>query len=448
MKIANIAGHKQLFLLAIPMILSNITAPLLGLVDTAVIGHLDHAYFLGGSTVGAIVVTFVSWLCGFLRMTTTGLAAQASGKQNNQENLLVLTRGLFVAVLIGLIFIMIQTPYIETAIMLSGGSKEVQFYATQYSEIRIWGLPAALANLVLLGWLLGNQKTKAVMWIIVATNLINLALDLLLVVYFDWKIEGIAFATLIAEYTGVICSICVITLHFKDNLVRLMVTVRKDLLNKTALGVYFQLNRDILFRTLCLQSCFIFITFQGARLGDTVVAANAILMNFLLFISFGLDGIANAAEVMVGVAKGKNKAKQLKQVFIISLFWTLCFALCYSLLFVLAGDALIKLISDIEPVINYAQQYIVWIMLLPLTACWSYLFDGIYIGLTQARIMRNSMFISTVFCFFPFWWLLKDLENHGLWLAFSLFMIARAATLGWHFYRKIWPLTDLSQLNA
>lgn len=436
------ARHKQLFVLAIPMILSNITVPLLGLVDTAVIGHLEHAYYLGGSTVGAMIITCVTWLCGFLRMATTGLAAQAFGQQsihpNYQKNLLVLMRGLLVALLIGSAFILLQSPYIEGALYLSGGSENVQFYAKQYSEIRIWGLPAALANLVLLGWLLGNHKAKAVMWILIFTNLVNLTLDIFFVLWLDWQVKGVAYATLIAEYSSVIVSITLITHQYKYALKRFFIDAKATVFDKIALKSYFKLNRDILIRTLCLQSCFVFITFQGARLGDNVVAANAILMNFLLFISFGLDGIANAAEVMVGKAKGENNLKKLQEVFKVSLFWTVLFALVYSLFFVFSGTYVIRLISDIDVVVLYAEQYLPWIMLLPLAACWSYLFDGIYIGLTQAKAMRNSMIISTFGCFFPVWWLLQGYENHGLWLAFSIFMVARGITLAWHFKRNLW----------
>lgn len=432
------ARHKQLFVLAIPMILSNITVPLLGMVDTAVIGHLDHAYYLGGSTVGAMIITCITWLCGFLRMTTTGLAAQAFGQKDAHQNLLVLIRGLMVAFLIGGFFILLQSPYIHGALYLSGGSEQVQFYAKQYSEIRVWGLPAALANLVLLGWLLGNHKAKAVMWILIFTNLVNLTLDIIFVLWLDWQVKGVAYATLIAEYSSVLLSFSVITYQFKGVIKTSIAEIRIKIFNKIALTSYFKLNRDILIRTLCLQSCFVFITFQGARLGDNVVAANAILMNFLLFISFGLDGIANAAEVMVGKAKGEKNFKQFKEVFKVSLFWTVMFALAYTLFFVVTGPFVVRLISDIEAVVHYADQYLPWIMILPLVACWSYLFDGIYIGLTQAKAMRNSMVLSTFGCFFPVWWILQNYENNGLWLAFSIFMIARGVTLAWHFKQKIW----------
>jgi len=433
--------HKQLFVLAVPMILSNITVPLLGLVDTAVIGHLPHAYLLGGSAVGAMIITVVTWLCGFLRMTTTGLAAQALGQQNAEQGLLVLIRGLLVALLIASAALLFQSFYIDLALELSGGSAQVQFYARQYAEIRVWGYPASLANLVLIGWLLGNHKAKAVMWILIVTNVVNVLLDLLFVLQFNWQIEGIAYATVIAEYSGLLLGLSVVVKMLKRSIVQSVVQL-KSLLNsmfeRQALLRYFKLNRDILIRTLCLQVCFVFITFQGARLGDNVVAANAILMNFLLFISFGLDGIANAAEVLVGKAKGEQSHQSLKKITLVSLFWTAIFALLYCLVFWLAGKSLIGMISTIEPVVNYAHEHLFWLVLLPIAACWCYLFDGIYIGLMAAKTMRNSMVISTFACFFPMWFLLQSFGNHGLWAAFLIFMLVRGLTLAWHFYRVIW----------
>ncbi|GHE96873.1 MATE family efflux transporter [Thalassotalea profundi] len=433
--------HKQLFSLAIPMILSNITVPLLGLVDTAVIGHLEHSYFLGGSTVGAMVITFIIWFSGFLRMSTTGLAAQAYGKSSAKESQLVLLRGIVVAIMIGLTLILFQGPYLNATIYFAGGSPEVQFYAKEYSEIRIFGLPAAIANLVILGWLLGNHRAKAVMWILIITNLTNLGLDLLFVWGFGWQVKGVAWATLIAEYIGLFVGCLIIFLtgmntRLKHEKWRIVST--KEIFNKAALSGYFKLNRDIMIRTLLLQSCFIFITFQGARLGDDVVAANAILMNFLLLISFGLDGIANAAEVMVGNASGRNQQSQLKQATLVSTLWTIIFAIIYSIIFLIFGDKFIGLISNIESVVTLANSYLLWIVALPLVACWSYLLDGIYIGLMQAKTMRNSMIVATLLGFYPAWFMLKDFENQGLWGAFFILMLLRGTGLAWHFYFNIW----------
>ncbi|MBA6231090.1 MATE family efflux transporter [Colwellia sp. MB3u-28] len=430
------------------MIFSNITIPLLGLVDTAVLGHLDQAYYLGGSTVGAMIITFVTWLCGFLRMSTTGLTAQALGEENAQKSLLVLLRGLLVACLIGGALILLQSFYLDLSLGLAGGSEQIQFYAKQYCDIRIWGLPAALSNLVILGWLLGNHKAKAVMWILIVTNLINLSLDLLFVLVFDWQVQGVASATLIAEYSGVIIGLAYIIFAkqtgnlqpLKSILIEMVgkfTDIRDHLFEKSALINYFQLNRDILIRTLCLEICFVFITFQGARLGDDVIATNAILMNFVLLISFGLDGIANAAEVLVGKAQGQKNLKQRNFVVKIALFWTGLFALTYSALFAIAGDFLIGLLTDIPEVVFSTEQYVHWMIILPVLGCWCYLFDGVFVGLMRAKVMRNSMIIATFGCFFPMWWLLQGFGNHGLWAAFSVFLLVRGLSLAWHYYRVI-----------
>jgi len=419
------------------MVLSNITVPLLGLVDTAVIGHLEHAYFLGGSTIGAMLITSIVWLCGFLRMSTTGLSAQSLGLGNISKNLLILLRGISLAFLIGILLILLQGPFLDIALTIAGGSEKVQFYASQYAQIRIWGVPAALANLVILGWLIGNQQSKTVMWILIATNLINICLDLIFVYLFNWQVRGVALASLLAEYSGMFLGITLIARCYRSTLVKLLSNLQqlsRELFDKQVLLNYFQLNRDILIRTLCLQVCFLFITFQGARLGDTVVAANAILMNFLLLISFGLDGIANAAEAMVGKAHGEKDNKQLKNTVRIALFWSFAFACLYALLFATLGNVLLSLISDIDSVIEFAAHYINWMILLPLVSCWCFLYDGVYIGLMQAKIMRNSMVIATFACFFPSWFLLQSFGNHGLWAAFSIFMLARGATLAWHFH--------------
>ncbi|WDE08096.1 MATE family efflux transporter [Thalassomonas viridans] len=418
------------------MILSNITVPLLGLVDTAVIGHLEQAYFLGGSTVGAMLITAITWLCGFLRMSTTGLSAQAYGACDKQQGLIILMRGLLVALLIAAIMLLLQGLYLDIGLSLAGGSEQVQYYARQYAEIRIWGLPAALANLVILGWLLGNHQAKTVMVLLIITNLINLVLDLVFVLGLGWQVRGVALATLVAEYSGLILGLVVIT-RSKIRELKLLLQDKlwfSLLTRRAALMEYFKLNRDILIRTLCLELCFIFMTFQGARLGDDIVAANAILMNFLLLISFGLDGIANAAEVMVGRAKGAGDGKKLKLVVNISLVWSALFALVYSLAFAAGGPFFITLISDIPSVVAEAGVYFSWIIFLPLLSCWCYLYDGVYIGLMQAKAMRNSMLLATFACFFPMWWLLQDYGNHGLWAAFSVFMLMRGVSLAWHFH--------------
>lgn len=429
------------------MILSNITVPLLGLVDTAVIGHLPHAYFLGGSAIGVMIITSITWLCGFLRMSTTGLSAQALGLNDINNNLLILFRGLVVAFALGLILILLQVPFINVALNLAGGSEEVQFYARQYSEIRIWGFPASLGNLVILGWLIGNHQTKSVMWLLIITNVINIVLDVIFVYGFGWQVQGVAFATLIAEYCGLTIGLSVIFIRYKASVDTLFKSgsLVTTLIAYSSLLSYFKLNRDILIRTLCLELCFIFITFQGARLGDNVVAANAILMNFLLLISFGLDGVANATEAIVGKAQGEKESSKLQSMVRVALLWTGIFAVAYSLFFIVAGEFLLTLISDIPNVLSFAKEYLIWMVLMPVMSCWCFIFDGVYIGLMQVKVMRNSMIIATFLCFFPLWWILQyslplEMGNHALWAAFCIFMLTRGVTLVWHYYYKVKPI--------
>lgn len=437
-QLAQQAERKALFALAIPMILSNITVPLLGLVDTGVIGHLPDAYYLGATAVGSMIITFITWFCGFLRMSTSGLAAQAYGSNDRQKILLVLSQGLFVAIAMGLILVILQTPYIDLALWLSGGSDNVQLYARQYSEIRIWGLPASLANLVILGWLLGLHKAKYAMWLLIVTNVVNLSLDLLFVIGFDWQVMGVASATLIAEYTSFIMGLWLVSkalnLTVKD-LSKAIASTKQALFNKANFTPYLKLNSNIVIRTLCLEICFVFITFQGARLGDTVVAANAILLNFLLLISFGLDGIAYGVEARVGRAIGAKDNKSLMLAVKTALFYSLIFAIGYSVFFYVFGLHFINMLTDITAVADFASEFMPWIIALPILACWCYLFDGVYIGLTRADIMRNSMVISTFACFFPCWFILQGLGNHGLWAAFCLFMVVRGVTLFVHYNR-------------
>ncbi len=453
MKSKHISERNALFSLAIPMVLSNITVPLLGLVDTGVIGHLPHAYYLGATAVGSMIITFITWFCGFLRMSTSGLSAQAFGRKNASDSLIVLTRGLLVALVIGLLLIIFQVPYIQMSLWLSGGSEQVTTYAAQYSYIRIWGMPAALANLVILGWLLGMHKAKFAMWLLIVTNLVNLSLDLLFVLGFDWQVMGVATATLIAEYSGLLLGMyfTVKTLDLTPQALKAkLLDIKQQLLSKADFMPYVKLNRDIVIRTLCLEICFIFITFQGARLGDTVVAANAILMNFILLISFGLDGIAYGAEARVGRAKGMGSKVAMQTAVQTSLVYNLIFAGIYSLFFYFLGLEFIRLLSDIPEVIYFSSEFMPWIILLPVVACWCYLFDGIYIGLTQAAAMRNSMLFSTFICFFPTWFLLKGYGNHALWAALLIFMASRGITLMWHYYRNIEQFTaaEPSKENA
>lgn len=302
--LSNPQVHRQVLALAIPMVLSNITVPLLGLVDAAVIGHLEHAWYLGGVALGSTMISVTFWLLGFLRMSTTGLAAQSYGGEDKKQLALVFMQGSLMALLFAFVFLIVHSPLADLIFGWSDASAEVKHYGMQYFSIRVWSAPAALMNFVLLGWLLGTQNSKAPMWMVIITNVTNIALDLLFVMGLGWKVEGAALASVIADYSGMAFGLVCVWKTWQAR----QLPSPKQLLADTqhGLGRFVKLNRDIFLRSLCLQAAFSFMTFQGASFGDDVVAANAVLMSFLMMISYGMDGFAYAMEAMVGKAIGKT----------------------------------------------------------------------------------------------------------------------------------------------
>lgn len=429
------AGHRQVFALALPMVLSNITVPLLGLVDTIVIGHLEQAYYLGGVAVGATIISLIFWLLGFLRMSTTGLAAQAFGAGDGERLLQVLARALLLAWGLALLILLLQWPLMELAFWLAGGSAEVQYHGREYVSIRIWSAPAALTNLVLLGWLLGNQNARAPMWLLILGNGANILLDIWFVLGLGWQVKGAAAASVLADYLAMGLGAWLVWRALRGRGLGPGAGFWRRCLNRAAFGRLLGLNRDIFIRALCLQLTFAFMTFQGARLGDGVVAANAVLMNFLMFISYGLDGFAYAVEAMVGKAVGEGNRQRFRQACALNLFWGALVAVLFTLVFALAGEPLIGLITSIPEVRSLAALYLPWLVLMPLAACWCFILDGIFIGTTRGREMRDMMLVATLGVFFPVWWLARGLDNHGLWLAMLCFMLARGLTLGWAWWR-------------
>ncbi|WP_346352144.1 MATE family efflux transporter DinF [Oceanimonas sp. AH20CE76] len=427
----SVRRHGQVFALAMPMVLSNITVPLLGLVDTVVIGHLAQAYYLGGVAVGAAIISLLFFLLGFLRMSTTGLTAQAFGARREQELLGVLVRALVLAWALALGLLLLQVPIIELAFRLAGASAEVETYGRQYVSVRIWSAPAALTNLVLLGWLLGNQNARAPMWLLILGNGANIVLDIWFVVGLGWQVKGAAAASVLADYAAMALGAWLVWRTLKRRGTVPDPGFWRNTLSGDAFRRLLGLNRDIFIRALCLQLTFVFMTFQGARLGDAVVAVNAVLMNFLMFISYGMDGFAYAAEAMVGKAIGRGSRRHFRLACGLNLIWGALVAMLFTLVFWLAGKTLVDQITSIEPVQQQAYGFLPWLVAMPLVSCWCFVLDGIFIGATQGRAMRNMMLVSTLGVFFPVWWLSQSLGNHALWLAMLCFMAARGLTLGW-----------------
>ena len=422
----NASLHRRVLLLAIPMVLSNITVPLLGLVDAAVIGHLEHAWFLGGVALGSTMISVTFWLLGFLRMSTTGLTAQAYGAQDKRQLALVFLQGSLMALGFAVLFLVFHSWLSDVVFSLSSASEQVKHYGAQYFAIRAWSAPAALMNFVLLGWLLGTQNAKAPMWMVLITNVINIVLDVVFVMGFKWQVEGVALASVIADYSGCIFGLLCVAKTWKNrslpNITSLYAEATQDLAR------FVRLNRDIFLRSLCLQATFSFMTFQGAAFGDDIVAANAVLMSFLMIISYGMDGFAYAMEAMVGKAMGAKSRLELVESLIGTFFWSFIICVMLTVVFAIAGTSLIGLITSIETVQLQAQHFLPWLIAMPLVSMWCFLFDGIFIGATKGKEMRNSMFIATC-CFFLIFSLSAGWGNHALWFAMISFMLMRGVGL-------------------
>lgn len=420
------SSHQKVWRIAGPMILSNLTVPLLGIVDTAVVGHLDEPYHMGAVAIGAAIFGIVFWGFGFLRMGTTGITAQAFGQNDFDELRAILARALLIALALSLLLLFLQTPIAWFAFQIIQGSDLVEQHGRIYFDIRIWSAPATFMNYVLLGWFLGMQNARAPLYILTFVNVINMLLDFQFVVGWGYGANGVAWASLIAEYLGLGFALWLVKkqldLH-PGKLHRALVLHRRKLRKMLAINV------DIFIRNLCLMFSLAFFTAQGARFGDVVLAANAILFNMYTFMAYGLDGFAHAAEALIGRAVGARDRQDYFAVIKTSAVWAFITSLFFAATYWFIGDWIFALMTDIERVKLTALTYLPWMILMPLVSVWSFLLDGIYVGATRAAEMRNTMLFSTFFVFLPVWYLLLPMQNHGLWLAFILFNTARAISM-------------------
>lgn len=409
--------------------LTNLTVPLLGLVDTAVLGHLDTPEYLGAVAVGANLFSILYWTFGFMRMGTTGLAAQAWGKRDEFAQIALLLRSVLLAIGIGLLLILFHQPLIKLGLTLMNPSERVAALAAEYASIRIWSAPAVLCQYTLVGWLIGTQYARGPMVMLIVANGLNIVLDVLFVTGFGWNSRGVAMATVMAEYSAAAIGFYMVLKRMPDGqgFERALFGQLRDYLR------ILQVNRYIMVRTIALLLVLAFFTAQGARQGDTILAANAVLITFLLIISNGLDGFANAAEALIGEAVGRNSRRQFKTVFRVAFRWSLWGSVLFTVAFVLGGRFLIGLLTGIEEVRATAWDYLPWLWMLPLASVWGFLLDGVFIGATRTRDMQNTMLFSALVVFLPVWWLTTGWGNHGLWFSLICLMLARAISMGWLF---------------
>jgi MATE family multidrug resistance protein len=429
-------GNHDVWRIAAPLILSNISVPLLGMVDTGVTGHLGDAAYLGAVAIGATIFGILYTGVNFLRMGTTGIAAQCFGANDYDGLRVSLGQAVIVALLIAVSLIALHVPIGHIAMSLIGAEPDVQVFALEYFTIRIWSAPATLASYALIGWFIGLQNARVPLIIVLTINIINILLDLLFVLAFGMKVDGVALASVLAEYSGVMVGLTFAAVELRrhpghwrmDKLIR----VREY-------AAFFAVNGHLFIRTMALVSTFAFITAQGARLGGLVLAANAVLMNLQMLTAFALDGIAHAAEALVGKAVGEKRREALQQAVQLTLRWSFIFAICFCLAYALLGPLLIYTLTDLEDVRETSMRYLPWLIISPIISVWSFLYDGVFVGATRAREMRDIMVFSVVIVFLPAWYLLQGLGNDGLWLAFSLFMASRGIGMHIYYRRKVLP---------
>ncbi|MCI4670840.1 MAG: MATE family efflux transporter [Bacteroidia bacterium] len=420
--------NRRILYLAIPNILSNLSIPLLGMVDTALMGHLDSPVYLGAVGIGGTIFSFLYWSMGFLRMGTTGLAAQAYGQKDQQQLARILIHAAFVALASSLLFILFQIPINNFALGFFPAEQELLEKTSTYFYVRIWAAPATIGLYALNGWFLGMQNARIPLIITLIANLGNIILSYLFVRIYGWGIAGVASATAIAQYLGLGTALVLMYIHYKKDWV---MPSRAYLTDLGALKKFLFVNGDIFIRTVCLIFVFAFFTVKSTTFGTAVLAANQVLRQFLDMMAYGVDGFAFAAESLVGRYFGEKKQEKLNQALRLLFIWGVGLGALFSMLFWILGNNFLSFFTNQEEVIEIAKVYLPWQYLLPLVASIAFMLDGAYLGATASRPMRNMMLLSTFGVFLPAWYLGEEtLGNHALWLAIFLFMLVRAISLG------------------
>jgi MATE family multidrug resistance protein len=419
--------YRRVFLLAIPLILSNLTQPLLSTVDTVLSGHLPGAAALGGVAMGGIFFNGIFWTFGFLRMATTGLVAQAHGARDEASLRLHFWRGMVSAAAIGALIVLVRCPLIAGSLSLLSASGAVRQNALVYCDIRIWSAPAALANYVVLGFLLGRQHARMALALQAAVNVVNVAVALTLVVALHWGVTGIATATFSADWAGLIVGLMLIAAVW-PRAAGQQINWR-EIADGPGWRHLFALNRDLFLRTISLVAAYGWFTRTGARAGDATLAANAVLLNLHWISTYALDGFANATEALVGEAVGARRVEDYRAILKASTVSAGAVAAALSLLFVFAGSSLVGLFTNQAAVRVLALRYLPWAMVLPLVSVWGYQMDGVFIGATRARELRDSMVIAFLGYLALALVLGRVMGNNGLWCAFCCFMILRGSLL-------------------
>ncbi len=426
---SQLQGHREIARLAAPIMLANLSVPLLGVVDTAILGHLASPVYLGAVAIGSQLLSILFWAFGFLRMGTTSLAGRLYGAEEYDELGILLARSIVMALALALGILLLQGIAIPTGLGWIANGGEIEELANEYARIRIWSAPATLINYCIIGWFIGLQNTRLPMIIMIATNVLNILLDYLLVIVLEMNSVGAAWASLVAEYAGLGLALLLLRgeiagLQWNPDFALIKAAIARLQEYRELLAV----NRDLFFRTLALMFTLAFVTAQGARMGENILAGNAILISLLYVTAFGLDGIAHATEALTGKAWGANDQATFRRICRQSTQVAVSLAAISSLALFALKSLIITGFTSITEIREIASIYYPWVAFLPVIGVWAYQFDGIFIGIGMTREMLYSMIFSTFVVFLPAWWLTGEMGNNGLWLALWCWLISRGFT--------------------
>ena len=419
-------GNREILRLAVPSIVTNITVPLLGMVDVAIVGHIGQASYIAAIALATMVFNLIYWNFGFLRMGTSGLAAQAYGANDRAECIHVLVRGMAIAGAAALLIILLQYPIALLCKKLIQSTPRTIELMLTYFYIRIWAAPATLGLYALKGWFIGMQNAKAPMWIAILLNIVNIVCSLLFVFVFHAGIAGVAWGTVIAQYSGFAMAVAIWLYRYGD--MRGEINLQESL-KMAEMVRFFKINTDIFLRSLCLLAVFSFIPYISAAMGDEILAANTLLMQLFMLLSYIMDGFAYAGESLTGRYVGARDGVALRDVVRRLLLWGLGLAILFTVLYALFGRVLLSILTNDREVVDMAMQYMLWIVLVPFTGFAAFIFDGIYIGATASKAMRDTMFVATAVFFILYVLLSRLWGNHGLWFSFIVFLVLRGALM-------------------
>lgn len=422
---------RQILGLALPAIVANITTPLLSLVDVAIVGHLGSAVYMGAIAVGGSIFSMLYWLFGFLRFGTSGLTAQALGRGSARQTSLLLQRSLLIALGFGIILITAHYPLGHAALSFMDTDADTAGKAWLYFSILIYGAPASLATFALTGWFVGMQDTRTPMWISLLVNVVNITASLILVYAMDYDLAGVAYGTLLAQWTGFIVSAATCAIHYKVRPQPL-----SELLHVSELKTFFKVNTDIFLRTVCLIAVTVWFTRTGAGLGPVMLAVNTLLMQFFILFSYIMDGFAFAGEAICGKSYGASDSHSLNRQIHRLLQWGLALATVFTAGYALSGQYLIALLTNDSGVIETAEKYRLWAAGIPLAGFMAFTWDGVLTGMTRTRLMLGTMSAASAIFFILYLLLFPAIGNHGLWTAFLAYLFTRGCLQHIFYYRN------------